>query len=56
MPKAAVDKQDRTMFREHEIGIAGQVPAVEAEAKTHRVGGAAYAHFGRSVLRAYARH
>jgi hypothetical protein len=41
MPKTAVHKNDRAMFREHYVGIACQTFPVQAESKAHAVQGSA---------------
>jgi len=46
VPEAAVDEDGGPEFRQDDVGTAGQIFAMQAEAEAHRVQGGADAHFG----------
>ena len=56
VPEAAVDEQRGSFRGENEVGLAGQVSAVEAEAEAERVSSAAHFQFGRGVARFHGAH
>ena len=56
MPEASMNKNDQTVFGEHQIRAPGEILAVYAEPQPHPVSNAADGQFRSSVATAYARH
>lgn len=56
MPEASVDKDDRFVFAQHYVGLAGKFPSVNTETKTKAMQQRADAHLGIRIFSANATH
>ena len=56
MPKAAMNEDDRAVFRQHDVRPARQILPVQAEPKSHGMKDPADRQFGGGVLSTYRRH